>query len=106
MDDENKSGIRNFLVGIFFILFLFYGFCFVCHGINVINAVSVYGNIFHSIGLCDSSCQDIQVAEKAYALKDFQTAMVFLVLMIISGLYGRVPDNNAEWIRDTIFIFW
>lgn len=97
MDDENKSGVRNFLVGTFFILFLFYGFCFVCHGINVINAVSVYGNIFHSIGLCDSSCQDIQVAEKAYALKDFQTAMVFLVLTMIFGLIGsNIGNNNSE----------
>lgn len=97
MDDENKSGVRNFLVGTFFILFLFYGFCFVCYGINVINAVSVYGNIFHSIGLCDSSCQDIQVAEKAYALKDFQTAMVFLVLTMIFGLIGsNIRNNNSE----------
>lgn len=97
MDDENKSGVRNFLVGTFFILFLFYGFCFVCHGINVINAVSVYGNIFHSIGICDSSCQDIQVAEKAYALKDFQITMVFLVLTMIFGLMGnRIGNNNSE----------
>lgn len=97
MDDENKLSIREFLTGIFFILFLFYGFCFVCHGINVINAVSVYGNVFHSIALCDNSCQDIQVSEKAYAIKDFQTTMVFLVLTMIFGLMGnRIGNNNSE----------
>lgn len=94
MDDENKNDIKDFLIGIFFRFCLFYGFCTVWQGINVINAVSVYGNIFHSIALCDSSCSNVQISEKAYALNDFKMFMIFLVLMLFSGLFRNVGGDT------------
>lgn len=96
MDDENKLGFWEFLTGISFILWIFYGFCAVWHKINMLNAVSVYGNVFHSIATCDSSCARVLDVEKTYAKNDFKMFMIFLGLFFVFALMRNDRDNNSE----------
>lgn len=96
MDNENKITLSSFLLGISFILCFFYGFCTVWHKINMLNALSVYGNVFHSIATCDSSCAHVMDVEQAYASNDFKMFMIFLALTIIFGLMINLADNNSK----------
>lgn len=96
MNNENKIGFSSFIMGISFILCFFYGFCTVWHKINMLNAISVYGNVFHSIATCDTSCVNVQDVEQAYASNDFKMFMIFLALTIIFGLMRNFGDNKSE----------